>query len=207
MRVLRFVGHGASDVLGPVCDPGDAAEAGAAILNGLREGLAGRWNVFLAERMPAGPLGDSMGGKVLQAEANPSLEIGGRSWDEYLAASSKNLREKLRRNTRKLEREHELRYRLCEDPNRLEQTLDTLFRLHAHALERRQFLPGRPDPRLPPRLQRDRDARGLAAAVDDGARRRSRCGLVRLPLRSRPKRITRPAATRATTASRSASCC
>jgi CelD/BcsL family acetyltransferase involved in cellulose biosynthesis len=129
-RLLRFIGRGAGDALGPICDPGDAGAAAEALLKGLRAGVAGRWDALLAERVPAGAFGTELGGRVLQVEASPVLDIAGRDWGGYLAGSSRNLREKLGRNTRRLERDHELAYRLCEDPDRIEERMDTLQRLH-----------------------------------------------------------------------------
>jgi CelD/BcsL family acetyltransferase involved in cellulose biosynthesis len=63
-------------------------------------------------------------------EESPTLLIGGRSFDEFLASRSKNFREQVRRRERKLRREHEVELRLT-DASRLEADLDTLFRLHA----------------------------------------------------------------------------
>src|SRR4029077_17816002 len=123
-----FIGYGPGDMLGPICDPGDREAAGAALRDGLTEGGAGPWHVLLAERLPIGALGEALGGRQLQREASPELEIGGRSWEEFLASRSRNMKEKLRRNTRKLEREHQLSFRLCEDPDRLDDDLDTLIR-------------------------------------------------------------------------------
>jgi CelD/BcsL family acetyltransferase involved in cellulose biosynthesis len=130
LRILRFIGHGPGDVLGPVCAAEDRGAVGAALAEALRSDVDRRWHAFLAERLPAGSLSQAIGGTVLQRESCPELEIGGRSWDEYLASCSRNLREKLRRNTRKIERQHELRYRLCDDPDRLDADMDTLFELH-----------------------------------------------------------------------------
>jgi CelD/BcsL family acetyltransferase involved in cellulose biosynthesis len=130
LRLLRLLGHGPGDVLGPVCDPADAAAAGRALRQALEAGLGAPWHWFLAERLPSGPPADAIGGRVLQREACPELEIGGRSWEEFLASSSRNLREKLRRNTRKLEQEHTVDFRLCEDAERLDADIDTLVRLH-----------------------------------------------------------------------------
>lgn len=130
LQVLRFIGYGPGDMLGPVCDPADREAAGAALREALAEGTAGPWHVLLAERLPVGALGPALGGRELQREASPELAIGGRSWEEFVAAQSRNMREKLRRNTRKLEKQHELSFRLCEDPDRLGADLDTLIRLH-----------------------------------------------------------------------------
>lgn len=129
VRMLRLIGHGPGDVLGPVCDPADAELAGAALRQALAEPQGRR--LLLAERLPVGALGASLGGRVLQREACPEMGIAGRDWDEFLASCSRNMREKLRRNTRKLEREHELSFRLCGDPEAFDADFDTLLRLHA----------------------------------------------------------------------------
>jgi CelD/BcsL family acetyltransferase involved in cellulose biosynthesis len=130
LRILRFIGYGPGDMLGPVCAPADREKAGAALREALAEGSAGPGHVLLAERLPVGALGEALGGRHLQREASPEMEIGGRSWEEFVAAQSRNMKEKLRRNTRKLEKQHELNFRLCEDPDRLQDDLDTLIRLH-----------------------------------------------------------------------------
>ncbi len=130
LRILRFIGHGPGDTLGPVCDREDREAAGAALHEALSTDAIGDWNVFLAERLPVGALGPALGGRVLQREASPEMAIEGRSWEEFVASCSRNMREKLRRNTRKLEKQHELSFRLCENPARLEADLDTLIRLH-----------------------------------------------------------------------------
>lgn len=125
--LLRFLGHGVGDVLGPVSARADAPLAMRTLLDGMRGGT--RWTAILAERLP-GDIADPLGGELLLSEQNPSLQIEGRSWDDYLAGASKNLREKLRRNTRKIERDHELRFDLCERPDQVEPMMQTLFELH-----------------------------------------------------------------------------
>jgi CelD/BcsL family acetyltransferase involved in cellulose biosynthesis len=130
LRILRFIGYGPGDMLGPVCAPADREKAGAALREALGDGSLGAGHVLLAERLPVGALGEALGGRQLQREASPEMEIGGRSWEEFVAAQSRNMKEKLRRNTRKLEKQHELSFRLCEDPERLQDDLDTLIRLH-----------------------------------------------------------------------------
>jgi CelD/BcsL family acetyltransferase involved in cellulose biosynthesis len=128
LRVLRYLGHGPGDELRPVCAPEDRGLAA----DGLREGLPrSGWDVLLAERMPAAEgWAGRTGGHVLRRESSPVLSIAGRSWDEYLAGRSRNFREQARRRERKLAREHELRYRMADDPARLEHDMTTLFRLH-----------------------------------------------------------------------------
>ena len=65
----------------------------------------------------------------MHREESPTLTIGGRSFDEFLASRSRNFREQVRRRERKLRREHEVEIRLS-DAERLDADLDTLFRLH-----------------------------------------------------------------------------
>jgi CelD/BcsL family acetyltransferase involved in cellulose biosynthesis len=128
VNVLRFIGHGVGDVLGPVCEPADSSAAAAAIVEGLRVHES-RWTALLAERV-SGETAVGLGGQLLNSEANPSLAIEGRSWEEYLSSSSRNLREKVRRNTRKLEREHVLTFDLCERDDQVEPMMRILFELH-----------------------------------------------------------------------------
>ena len=128
VRMLRFIGHGPADQLGPVCAPEDRRAVGAA----LQQLLAGRrdWNVMLAERLaPLEGWTGMLGGTVVHREESPTLQIGGRSFDEFLASRSKNFREQIRRRARKLAREHEVEFRLA-DAATLETDLETLVRLH-----------------------------------------------------------------------------
>jgi CelD/BcsL family acetyltransferase involved in cellulose biosynthesis len=129
LRVLRIPGHGTSDVLGPVCAP----ELAAPILRAVAQQLSRSrdWDVMLAEQVPA-ELGPSVtGARVpLRTVTSPTLAIDGMSWDAFMALKSRNFRDQIGRKTRKLEREHAVRYRLSNDPARLLEDLDTLFRLH-----------------------------------------------------------------------------
>lgn len=129
LRVLRFVGHGPGDVLGPVCDPEHLSLAGLALGRILNE-LPDRYSFVLAERLPGEVLGKAVGGSLVQIEANPRLEIQGATWNEYVSTRSRNLREKLRRSARKLEREHDVRFRLCEQREELTEDMNSMFRLH-----------------------------------------------------------------------------
>lgn len=130
VRILRFIGHGPGDILGPVCAPSDDAAAARTLFEGARRDL-GAWQVLLIERLPSGVATEVLGGALLHEERNPSLEIAGRAWDDFVASSSKNMREKIRRSARKAERDHELTYELCERPEQVEPMLGTLFDLHA----------------------------------------------------------------------------
>lgn len=130
-RVLRFVGHGAGDQLGPICAPEDVESVATATARELREGEL-RWGVLLAEQLPGEQRwGSLLRGTRLRYESSPILRVVWESFDDFLAARSKNFRDQVRRRERKLGREHDLSYRLCEDEAALEADLGTLFDLHA----------------------------------------------------------------------------
>jgi CelD/BcsL family acetyltransferase involved in cellulose biosynthesis len=125
-RVIRFLGHGPGDELGPVHERGCQMAAGHALATTL-EGLD--WDVFFGEQLP----GDEdwhevLGGREWRREASPSLRLPG-TWDEYLAARSRNFREQLRRREAAIRREGDIATRLA-DATTLDRDLDALFALH-----------------------------------------------------------------------------
>jgi CelD/BcsL family acetyltransferase involved in cellulose biosynthesis len=131
-RVIRFLGHGPSDELGPICDPADSAAVARALQHALRKGSLGGWDVLLGEQLlRAKGWGELLGGMVALQESSPVLRARGRSFEEVLASRSRNFRQQVRRRERKLLREHRLRYRLADDPVRLDDDLTVLFELHA----------------------------------------------------------------------------
>jgi CelD/BcsL family acetyltransferase involved in cellulose biosynthesis/dTDP-4-amino-4,6-dideoxygalactose transaminase len=129
LRLLRFIGHGPGDQLGPICASGDRAAAARALRGVLDEG---GWDVFLGEEMPARERWSALlGGRVLRREGSPLLDIArAGSWEDFLGTLSAKTRKNMRYHERRLEREHGLRFRLADDPARLRDDLDTLFRLH-----------------------------------------------------------------------------
>jgi CelD/BcsL family acetyltransferase involved in cellulose biosynthesis len=128
LRVVRFLGHGAGNELGPISSPGARTAAARA----LRSTLAMlRCDVFFGEELPADDGWPALlGAKVHRRIGDPMIRLDAKSWDDFLASRSSNLRQQVRRRERNLARDHELRYRLAEDPDRLDQDLDVLFRLH-----------------------------------------------------------------------------
>jgi CelD/BcsL family acetyltransferase involved in cellulose biosynthesis len=130
VRLLRIVGTGPGDQLGPVCAPGDQPAAAAA-LRRLVDDELGRSGLFLAERLAGdAPVVPALGGAVVRPAPSPVVSVDGHSFDEYLAARSRNFREQVRRRERKLAREHQLEFRLTRDPAELERDMQTLIALH-----------------------------------------------------------------------------
>jgi CelD/BcsL family acetyltransferase involved in cellulose biosynthesis len=129
LRVLRFVGHGAADELGPVCAPQDRLVAARAMRNAAAELGA---DVSLAERLVADDAWSAMlGGHVVARDGSPVLDLSAGSWSELTATWSANLRQQVGRKERKLTREHDISYRLVTEPEDLQPHLETLFVLHA----------------------------------------------------------------------------
>jgi CelD/BcsL family acetyltransferase involved in cellulose biosynthesis len=128
LRVIRFLGHGQGDHLSPICAPADRAAAAQAFRKALdREAF----DLFLGDKMPQEPGWTALlGGRMLRHTGSPVLHFDGTSWEELLASRSANFREQVRRRERKLGREHDLEFRLCDDPERLDDDLGVLFRLH-----------------------------------------------------------------------------
>jgi CelD/BcsL family acetyltransferase involved in cellulose biosynthesis len=130
LRLVRLLGHGQGDRLGPICRPEDRLRVGAALRAALQR-PPWRNAVLLAEQLPAEDRWcELLGGRVVTREASPVLELAGARWDELLAAKSSSLRKQVRYQERRLAREQTLRFRLIDDVEALPGALDTLFALH-----------------------------------------------------------------------------
>lgn len=128
LRVTRIVGHHAGDQLGPVAAPHDRPAAARALLRLLAEE---RCDAFVAEQTAASEGWRSLlGARLLAEEGSPVLRLGRIDWEGYLASRSKNFRDQVRGRERKLARTHDISFRLCDDPARLQEDMTTLFRLH-----------------------------------------------------------------------------
>lgn len=131
LRVLRFLGHGASDELGPVCEPADRDAAATA----LRDAMDARvvpGAVLLAERMPfPTPWASLLGGHVIASEPSPVLPVEGRTFEEFLMSRSRGFRNQVRRIERRLAEQHEVEVHLVDQPDELSAAMDVLYELHA----------------------------------------------------------------------------
>jgi CelD/BcsL family acetyltransferase involved in cellulose biosynthesis len=130
LPVLRFVGHGPSDQLGPICAPRadpTAADATAAVVAAIplrrffliAEHVAGDWG-----------FGELTGAHSLYRESSPVVRLGHATWEEFLEARGRNFRQQARRFPRKLANCGPVSYRLADDAHRLDHDLDLLFELH-----------------------------------------------------------------------------
>jgi len=128
--VLRFVGHGPSDQLGPICAPLSNGAIDAGVAQTL-DAVPLRRFVLLAEQVAGDQrFGDLSGARSLYREANPVLRFEHDSWEEFLRAHGRNFRKQAGRFPRRLADLGTVSYRLTTDPERLQPDLDTLFRLH-----------------------------------------------------------------------------
>jgi CelD/BcsL family acetyltransferase involved in cellulose biosynthesis len=128
VTLLRFLGHGHGDELGPVCAPAER-EAVAVALGQTIESSGS--DLFIGDDLPGDfDWAGHIGGRSLERTESPVARFDGESWDDFVGARSTKLRRRLRYYERALE-PHGLRYRLATDPERLGADLDTLFALHA----------------------------------------------------------------------------
>jgi CelD/BcsL family acetyltransferase involved in cellulose biosynthesis len=128
LRIVRFIGHGPGDQLGPIHAPEDLE----VIASATNEALARmQWGIFVGEQLPAtASWSDRLGARVVAREGSPVLQAPEGGWHGFLAGCSSNLRQQIRRRERSLERRHEVAFRLVRDPRELPAALDTLFHLH-----------------------------------------------------------------------------
>jgi CelD/BcsL family acetyltransferase involved in cellulose biosynthesis len=127
LKILRLVGHGHGDRLGPICRSGDAKTAEQALRLALGaepcDVFVGDW--VAGDRDWAGVLR----GRVVRRTGYPILRCPEGSWDELLATQSQRFRKSLRQRRNRLERDHDVSYRYA-DAATLGHDLDAAFGLH-----------------------------------------------------------------------------
>ncbi|HEY6780270.1 MAG TPA: GNAT family N-acetyltransferase [Thermoleophilaceae bacterium] len=122
---LRFLGHGDSDHLGPICAAATRPEAAAAL-----RALAAHAGPLVADDLPGGQDWP----RLVEAEPSrrtptPLLHLAGLDWEGFLASRSRNFRAQVRARERRLLRAHDVRVRLT-DATRLEADMSALVALH-----------------------------------------------------------------------------
>jgi len=128
LRVARFLGY--ADMHSPICEPSTRPLVAEALRAATRQ--PGGCSLLVAERLPcAEGWGDLLGGKAFERVNDPMLKFDGMSWEEFLASRSSNFRAQVGKRERRAIRKHGLTYRLADDPGRLAEDMESLFRLHA----------------------------------------------------------------------------
>jgi CelD/BcsL family acetyltransferase involved in cellulose biosynthesis len=126
LRIVRLIGHGHGDRLGPIC-ANDAQSEQRALRRALdahpHDLFVGDW--VAGDRDWAGVLQ----GRVVRQTGYPILRFPHGSWTEFLAGQSQRLRKSARNSRNRLERDHQVSYRFADSAS-LEADLDTAFRLH-----------------------------------------------------------------------------
>jgi CelD/BcsL family acetyltransferase involved in cellulose biosynthesis len=126
-RIVRLLGHGHGDLLGPICRHDDAETAAFALRNAL---AAEPYDVFVGDWVA----GDRdwagvVGGRVVRTTGYPVLRYADGSWDEFLGSKGQSFRKRARHRRNRLARGHEVSYRYADSVT-LELDLDVSFRLH-----------------------------------------------------------------------------
>jgi CelD/BcsL family acetyltransferase involved in cellulose biosynthesis len=142
-REVRFAGHNVGDLFAPLVAPGyedDVIRSAAGLVADV-VGRAGRGRARLVldnvERDAPWlrAFADAWPGRLASTEVLtsvlPRLPLTGTSWDDFLASRSRNFRSQWGRRHRALEREHDLVFRLADDPSRIRADMATFFDLHA----------------------------------------------------------------------------
>jgi CelD/BcsL family acetyltransferase involved in cellulose biosynthesis len=125
LRLVRLLGHGHGDALGPIVDPEVVAPADA-----LRAALdAEDFDLFIGDFVQA-DLGfaEAIGARVLLGTGYPVLRLNG-SWADFVASRGPGFRKRIGKRLRKLEREHGATFRLATQAT-LDADLDALYALH-----------------------------------------------------------------------------
>ncbi len=137
-RTARFAGSGLGDRFGPAAPPEGEVEVAAALGRALRE-IRGSWSSLVLENVAAGAdwwqalsrtSGCGSHPIVARSIQLPGIDLDGRSWDEYMATRSRNLRSQIGRRRRALERAHDVQVRWTRKAEQVEPDMTLLFQLH-----------------------------------------------------------------------------
>ena len=129
LRILRFLGHGPGDQLGPICAPADRVIVAREIRRCVAAGSWGSGMVLGDHLAGADGWGARLGARTLRWTSSPVLRFGAGGWSGFLADRSANFRSQLGRRERRLAGEHELRFRLT-GPDTVSADMDRLLELH-----------------------------------------------------------------------------
>lgn len=126
--MVRQIGHGPADALGPLCAPEDRGLAAEVMLSELGTELR-RGVVVMHDAEIDDGWQERLGGELIRVSPGPAVRLGFADWDEFLRTRSKNFREQTRRKHRRLHRSFDVQIR-TSTVETLEDDLATLRRLH-----------------------------------------------------------------------------
>ncbi len=135
-RTVRFAGASLADHLHPVCLPEDEEPVAAAAFSALAA-IGARWRLAVLDNVDVGARWYEALGRppfvaqvAFRESSLPAIELSSEGWDGYLASRSRNFRDQARRYPRRLEREHQVSYRMTSNESELGRDMETLFALH-----------------------------------------------------------------------------
>lgn len=151
MKGLVFLGtgpfdYGRADYQDALIEDGWEREACTAFVDELAK-APGDWDVVMLQDLPARSrllpvlpgLARDQGWSVTIEPDNDVYFIElPRTWDDYAATLSTNVRTNMGRKQRKLEREHNARFERVETLHQLDEALELLFDLHNHRWQEKQ---------------------------------------------------------------------
>jgi CelD/BcsL family acetyltransferase involved in cellulose biosynthesis len=140
VHLLRFAGARRGDWFTPACSVEDEPAMAAACAELLRR-ERGAWQLLRLDRIDresawpqalwaAGVEGTIAPARSRRSDELPYAAFGENGYEGYLAGRSRNFRSQLGRKRRKLEREHDLTFRMTADAKQLDADFEAFFRLH-----------------------------------------------------------------------------
>ena len=129
VRVLRLLGHGVAQELGPACAPADRELAASGLRSALARDLFGA-RLLVAERMSAAAgWAAALRGRGIAGGSRPVVPIAGRSWEDFVAERHEGSAAHLERRRSVLERAHDVEYHRTRARGELGGDFDDLERL------------------------------------------------------------------------------
>ncbi|MGA2926864.1 MAG: GNAT family N-acetyltransferase [Solirubrobacteraceae bacterium] len=137
-RLVRLIGTGPADQLGPVGVADEAGEVARAFRRHVDQVLEGS-GLFIGDRLwGEDAFVERLGAPVIRRVPSPVLPLRAASFEEFLSSRSRNFRSQVRRRERNLLRAGRLAFRLTRHAHELDRDMQTLFMLHAARWNGRQ---------------------------------------------------------------------
>ncbi|MGH2952424.1 MAG: GNAT family N-acetyltransferase [Solirubrobacterales bacterium] len=135
-RTVRFAGSALGDHFHPAASEDEEELVASAAARALRA-CDRRWSAIVLENVGADAAWwrelsqrDGLAPVIDRSSVLPYARLADRSWNEYMASRSRNLRSQVARRLRALERHHHVRVRWTGAVDRVTADMESLFRLH-----------------------------------------------------------------------------